>query len=602
MKFSKFIFFCFILILKVAPSIGQPNQAARSDSSQRESSKWIKELKNIIISPPKQESETDTFNIESPNYTYLGAEGMTIAQIRIIRLDPFGASINDTIVREVNWLQKAGNKTHVLTREYLIRNSLLFRVGDKVKVLTLADSERYLRSLDFINDARISVNQLSDNTAEVMVVIQDIESYAFAFGTNFSSRMNLSATDRNILGLGVELKVGTFLDGNKDHLWGYESNLKIHNIAHSFISFDATYLNKYETQQIGVVFNRDFFSPSTKYAGNLTLFNSRIGLFYYVPNEPIANGKDTTVRFNNFDGWIGRSFQIKENLFDKKRTNVTVAVRTQRIDFTDRPENAQTFYYQFQNRTVFLGSLSLSQQAYYKTNLIYNYGRTEDIPYGYLASIVIGREHNELYHRNYAGANFSSGYFIPKIGYLSGAISYGTFFRNSPEQGSIDVALNYFTNLYVIGAFRMRSFANIQYTRQLDAKYYDDLDIEGEVGIPGFRNDSIRGRHRLTLNLEQDLFAPWKVIGFNIVAYAFGNFSWLGDYGERVFQSSLYNSFGIGFRIRNNRLIINTLQVRFAYFPNIPPNSGFKYVEFSKETLLRPRNFSAKAPEIVPLY
>ncbi len=585
-----------------ADTIRKNGQKENLPGKTKAPSKWIRELKNVIIVPPKNNNETDTFNVQSPAGMYVDLEGRTISKIRILRLKPFGTSVNDTVPYETSWLGKAGNSTHVNTREFILRNALLFHEGDTVNRFKLADSERFLRSLRYLEDARIIATPLPDGQAEVLVIAQDILPYGVDFGTNFSSNANAALINRNILGLGIEMKTGAFINSRKNQLMGYEGKLRINTIGSSFISFEADYLDKYETKRYGLMVNRDFYAPTTKYAGNLSFYNSRIPVNYYDPEKSYEELNPISVRFNRFDGWLGRSFQINKNPFNKQRNNITVSLGVQQTYFLDRPENAQNLYYKFQDRTTYLTSLTYSQQAYYKTNLIYNFGRTEDIPYGYLLSVVTGKEYNELYNRPYIGANLSAGYFIPKLGYLSGAFVYGTFFRNGTEQGTIDVQANYFTNLYVLGQFRQRTFINAQYTRQLDTKLDDYLAIDGDYGIPGFRNDSVLGRHRFNFSVEQDLFTPWNFYEFRFVLYAFVNFSWLGGYSDPIMESTLYSSFGIGIRIRNNRLVFNTLQIQLAYFPNIPSNSRFRYVEFSGETLLEPRNFRPKAPEIVPMY
>ncbi|MCL2313598.1 MAG: hypothetical protein FWC41_14175, partial [Firmicutes bacterium] len=116
------------------------------------------------------------------------------------------------------------------------------------------------------------------------------------------------------------------------------------------------------------------------------------------------------------------------------------------------------------------------------------------------------------------------------------------------------------------------------------------------------RNDSVLGRQRFNLSFEQNFFTPWNLYEFRFVLYAFAYFSWLGDYDKSIIFSKLYSSFGIGVRIRNNRLIFSTLQIQLAYFPNIPKNSRFHYISFSQETVLQPRDFKPKAPEVMPLY
>jgi len=600
-------------------SIAQTNRDSLRQDQPKESiydrnisSRWIRELRNVIIVSPRNETIKDTFNVESPGKIYLGTEGLTITGIRIIRLKPFGASVSDiadnvadldtiSAVSNLNWLSRAGNAIHVNTGEFIIRNVLLFKEGDKVSSINLAYSERFLRSLRYINDARIVTVPISDYEAEIFVVVQDILPYSGSFDSNFSSRANFSITNRNIVGLGIELRAGAYMDSKKDHLMGYQGMLRISNIGHSFISFQADYLDKYENQRYGITLRRDFYAPSTKYAGHLMAYNARMPVRYSDLSGKYSLNMPINIRYHYLDVWFGRSFQMRNVSFIKQQKNITVSLGAQQMHFIDRPEKSEELYYKFQNRTTYLSSITYSQQSFYKANLIYNFGRTEDIPYGYMWSIIGGKEVNEKYNRPYFGANFSSGYFISSFGYLSGAVSYGTFYHHGADQGMIDIQLNHFTPLYVIRNLRSRTFFNGQYTRQLYNRLEDKLMIDDEHGIPGFRSDSVFGRHRFNLSMEQDFFSPWNLFGFRLVIYGFAHFSWLGGYDTPIILSNLYSSFGLGFRIRNNRLVFNTLQIQFAYFPNIPKNSSFHYIHFSTETVLQPRDFKPKAPEVIPL-
>ena len=577
------------------------------------SSRWMRELRNIIIVSPRNETTTDTFNIESPGMIYLDMEGLTIVSIKVVRLKPFGTSIatipeNYTdseayINRDLNWLSKAGNATHVNTNERIIRNSLMFKEGDVIDGFNLAYTERYLRSLIYIGDARINVIAVSDTEAEVIVTVLDVFPYTVDFGTNFETRSNLSLTNNNIVGLGFELQGGIFADLEKDHLMGYRATARASNIKRSFVSFQADYLDKYESQYYGVNINRDFYTPATKYAGHLILFDHRTPARYFDPQGilyPVLTR--VSIRYKHRDAWFGRSFQMSNNKTNnEKHKNFTVSLRTQYIHYLDRPEQSQNHYYRFQNKTTYLASLTWSQQAFYKTSLIYNFGQTEDIPYGEYLSVIAGREVNEMYVRPYIGVNYAAGYFVPKYGYLSGSFKYGTFFNKGADQGILDVQMNYFTNLYVLRNYRLRTFVNGHYTGQLFNRLEDQLIIEGDKGIPGFRNDSVLGRHRFNLSAEQYVFMPREIYGFRFAAYVFCYLSWLGDYNETILFSDLYSSFGLGVRVRNNRLIINTIQLQFAYFPNIPKNSRFRYVELSREKIKQPRDFMPRAPEVMPL-
>ena len=127
----------------------------------------------------------------------------------------------------------------------------------------------------------------------------------------------------------------------------------------------------------------------------------------------------------------------------------------------------------------------------------------------------------------------------------------------------------------------------------------DRLIINGEHGIPGFRNDTALGRHRFSLSLEQCLFTPLNIYDFRFVVYCFAHLSWLDDYNKPIIFSDMYSSFGLGLRIRNNRLTFKTIQLEFAYFHNGTKPHHFR---FSSEDVLRPREFRPVAPEVAPMY
>jgi hypothetical protein len=562
---------------------------------------WIlREIRNIIIVQPK-DSITDSVNIFSPIDIYTPYEGQTITNIRIIRLDPFGTSVYDVDIepKKNDWFGRIGNSVHINTREIVIRNMLLFKEGDVIERHTLAYTEQYIRKMNYINNARIVVLPISDYSVEVVVIVQDNFPYSADGSTNLLDQANVSLYNRNVLGLGLDLQFGTFINTQKDDVMGYTAVLRLPNINRSFISLNAYYLDKYEEQRIGVNFKREFYSPATKYAGFVDVYTAQLPVRY----RDLQSQIDTTVvKYDKFDTWLGRSFLLpnKKMLY----RNITLSVRGQNIHFVKRPPEVEEHYYIFQNRRTYLASVSYSKQSFFKATHIYNFGRTEDIPYGDIFTITTGGEIGEFYRRPYLGAAYSTGHFIWNFGYLSGTINYGTFFNKShADQGIIDIESNYFTNLFIIGLYRCRTFLKAQYTAQIYNKLEDYLRINGiEQGIPGFRNDSIIGRQRLNFSIEQNVFMPREFYGFRFVLYGFAHLSWLGGYEEKLKLENTYQSIGIGVRLRNNRLVFNTVQLQLAYFPNIPNKSRFKYFDFSSEKVLYVRGLTPQAPDIVQIY
>ncbi|MCL2073166.1 MAG: hypothetical protein FWH18_04545 [Marinilabiliaceae bacterium] len=560
------------------------------------SSRLLREAKSAVVVAPRKE-KVDTLNTIVPESLYSDVDGLTIRTIRIVQLKPFGASVKENVTNTPKPAGKAANAVHIDTREYIVRNMLLFREGDTADGFNLAHSERHLRSFRYINDARIIAVPVSDSEADVTVIVQDAFPYSANVNTNLVSNGYFSVTNRNIAGLGLEMEAGTYLDTQKDNLMGYRAILRSSNIGRTFTTFQAEYLDRYENQRYGFSMQRDFYSPTTKYAGHLIFYDMRTTTLYHPTATENHQPTIFSIRYNLWDAWLGRSFEvIDKQSKDYRKMNLTASFRAQRLEFSDRPEFSEDRFYRFQSRTTYLASLSWSQQMFYKTSMLYNFGRTEDIPYGEIMTVVGGREINEKYLRTYLGMDFATGYFVPNFGYIMGSFAFGTFFRNKAEQGIIDFQTKYITNMLTIRKYQVRTFISGRYTGQLFDHLDDRFIISGEHGIPAFRNDTALGRHRLIVSLEQCIFTPLNIYDFRFVVYGFAHLGWLDDYNNPIIFSTMYSSFGLGLRIRNNRLAFKTIQIEFAYFHNATKPHHFK---FSNEDILRPREFRPAAPEVL---
>jgi hypothetical protein len=255
-----------------------------------------------------------------------------------------------------------------------------------------------------------------------------------------------------------------------------------------------------------------------------------------------------------------------------------------------------------QRYKMFLASAALSVQKFYKANLIYGYGRTEDIPYGALIDITAGREINEFKRRFYSGLSLSLGNKLKRAGYLYGTAGFSAFFNeNKTEQGTLWLRANYFTNLRYVGTHRMRNFLRVDYTRGF-GRYTDEyLLFNTENGFTGFRNDSLRAeKQRLTMNFESVLFSPRKIYGFRFAYFAFGDLGYLFGTNEFFNEGEIISRIGIGLRLRNDNLVFNTLQIKFSFYPNLPRYSKVSNFNVSGERLLDPDNFEPGPPSLLP--
>jgi len=562
--------------------------------------KWTKELHNIIITPKHKIVKSDSLKTSLAVNQFISYAGRPIRHIKIKQLDVFGPTILDTTRYPKSWIERTGNKMHFTSKKYLIVNSLLFKEGDNVKPETLADNERILRGLPYLEDAFISVHSVGElnDSVDVTVITKDVWSEAFNIQINNISSGQVQFWNRNIFGFGHEVQNNIPVDSRKHQIVGYDGHYKINNIAGTFIKGAFSYLNSFNTESFGLSLDRGFITPNIKYAGGISIVNSNTKTYFKVD----TSFSFIPLKFNKFDGWIGRSFVINShNGFSKLRQNITFLAGISRDRFIKRPDITQNSYYQFQNKTLVLGTISFERQSFFKSNLIYSFGRTEDIPVGTQVQFTFGIENNEFFKRKYFSNNIKFGKFFGNFGYAYTEVATGGFVNNAnkPEQAEFQVSTHYFSNIFTIGQFNFRQFLNLSYTRGIHRYSNEHLTMNNELGIAGFMNDSIIGNRRFNMHWETVCFTPWYVYDFRFVLFAFADHSWIKQNEGSLFDRWPYTGIGLGIRIRNERLVFNTIQIRFTLYPNIPAHSRSEFFDISGEPLLNPPSFAPKEPALL---
>ena len=551
--------------------------------------RFTKKIFDFLVKNPDTTYRKRFTSTSDANYKkYIG---IRIRKIVIRRLNVFGTDINYPYLDNPKNYEKILNKTHFNTTENIVRKNLLFKEGDEISPLKLSDNERFLRELPFIGDARILVVPVSDQEADIVVFTKDVYSLGGDYLYRGLSRGSVSVFDKNILGWGHELGLDVAFDNRAPNSPGFGGHYVAHNIQKTFIDLNISYFNGLGNEIYGVAFSRKLVSSSTKYAGGVSFLH----MYSTVDFNPVP--LPLPYKYNLQDYWIARSF-----LFNRESVSrLIIGTRYINNNVYSHPLISPDSYLNLQKYKLFLGSAALSIQKYTKTNLLYSYGRTEDVPYGALFKLTAGREFSEFKIRTYLAGESSFGNKIGDLGYFYFYSGLSTYInKNKTEQGLLALRLNYFSNLLTFGNFRMRNFVYLNYTKGFGRYTNENLRFSTENGFSGFRNDSINGNQRLSLSLESVVFSPLNIYGFRFAFFGFADFSFLSGTTEGFDHGFTLSSLGIGMRIRNDNLIFNTIQIRLAFFPNPPLFSRISGITVSGEQLLHPDNFEPGQPAVIP--
>ncbi len=521
---------------------------------------------------------------------YRVSNAPVIASIEIVRLDPFGTSIGDPELTASRATERFLNTTHINTAEGVIRSYLLFAVGDTLSDRTIRDSERILRRVPFLHDALIEISVNNDNKAHVTVITRDNYSMGADYRQTEEGEAEIYLFEKNVGGLGQEIGIGVttnFIKGERPEI---RAGYLINNIGGTLSDLELFAHFTGVGRRHGFNLYRDFAGIDSEYAGSVSLFET-------ISTATLSPGDDPEpLEYSYQDYWLARSF-----LVDRERSlRVILGMRYIHNNVYKRPDIDPQTFYSMQKHKLFLTSLSFSKQDFFKSNYIFNYGRTEDIPFGMLLSLTGGWEENEFKERYYSGISLSAGGSLNGRGYLNLSASAGAFInQGSTEQGVLEVTSRYFTDLVAAGNWRIRTFAGLSYTRGFNR--YSDEHLTAGTGdmVTGFRNDSLSGSHRAVINLESVFFSPLSLYGFETTLFAFSDIAILGRTGFVPVRGSPVGVIGAGIRLHNESLAINTFQIRFGYYPSIPDHSSVNRLSVSGEKLLNPRNFDPGAPDII---
>lgn len=229
------------------------------------------------------------------------AAGTPIVSVRIDRHDVFDLDDPSTSAWPYRWV----NALHVLTREEYIRRLLLFRAGDALDPVKLAESELILRETGFLNPVSITSRPVPGG-AEVTVETHDQWTTSIRGGYGVSGdRTSVSAgfAEDNFLGLG------------KSFLFDVSSDPE--RTSTTFRYRDPTFLRSRWQLELGhqassdgsadhVRFEYPFFSLSTPRAGGVEGRREKSREYLWSEGERRVTGQSETL---DWEVWGGLRFR-----------------------------------------------------------------------------------------------------------------------------------------------------------------------------------------------------------------------------------------------------------------------------------------------------
>ncbi len=516
----------------------------------------------------------------------------------------------------------------------LIKNNLIFKKGDKLSPRILAENERIIRSLPYMKDCKIVIrpNFMYSDSIDIEIRTRDIWSLIVKGSLENSKKYNFGLSEYNFFGLGNQFQMSSYIDHDWEKRYAFKYNYDVENLFGSFISLHLDRKNLFDIEENRIKIERLFKSDIFHYGGGIEFVGQKNLRIIDTDIKPFKT--ELHDQLNIYDMWVGKVFSLKknsleynekkqdqtsslnkiidedieisnyfssvnskynllneeknQNIFDKNSSpKVTIATRLQIDDYRYRPDVSLDSNREFHSNSLFLSSISLSSNIFYKTRYIYGFGSTEDIPIGSIIELTAGKEFGEFTDRFYIGFEIAKAKFlltpfakdkkVHNLNYLYGNLTVGSFIDNYIfSQSIIKSKINFISRLFSLSnTFGLRNFVNLGYIigfNRYPNEYLKTLvEDQNSNGLDNLDIESIKGSQKLSLTYESVFFTPWNLYGFKITPFIFSDIAVMNSIKESnnlLKSHKFFTGVGSGFRLKNERIIFETIQLSFTYHPN----------------------------------
>jgi hypothetical protein len=540
---------------------------------------------------------------ESP---FLPHQGKGIRQIMIKEFG-FDKTITDT-AKEISYFGKDFIKhLHKITSEKIIRNNLFIKEKTALNANVVADNERYLRSLDYIHDARIFVDTIANepDSIDLIVVTKDFLSITFELSHATRDRFKARTGDANIMGTAQKVLFTTVLEKNRDPHFGYEILYKKNSIANTFINATIGYSTINSDLYDGTIdehtwhieIERPLVSQYLHVAGAVKLAHSQTYNNYVKPDSLYYN-----YHYDTYDAWIGYNLGVHKFLFLKSILNRQfISLRYFRNRFNRVPYQVNNgFNFRFNDREAILAQFTFFKQNFYKTNYVFGFGITEDVPYGYNIALTTGWYKQLHMKRFYTGVD-ANWYVVTNSGYVRQYFlrTEGFLNKNKIQDAAVLMGASIFSRIFSFRNLKVRQYLRLSYTRQFNRIGLEPLGINNVFGLQYISFDSASGQQRSSVHTETFFFIKYKMLGFKFATFASADIALFTPEHKNAKNSGFYFGLGGGIRTRNENILFGTIELRFMFFPRKSQQHNSFKLTINTNLRFRYNNSYVKKPDII---
>ena len=556
----------------------------------------------------KKDSTEKPKDLQRNDEAYKKYEDFIIREIIIKRL-PFGIPLSDTTKKLVNTMTTLANDLHHLTRKQVIKNNLFFKENELLKPYLMADNERFLRQLPYLQDAEFIVVQVApgSDSVDIIVLAKDVFSLGGAIGSLGLKQSQIQAREDNFAGTGNATVMYGLYDDKRKNNFAFGGDYIRRNIGGSFIDGILGYQSFYSSFSTPKEENFYYLNLLKPLSNRYMQWTYELDLSYHTTRNLYSDDSvyfsDNRYRFYNLEAWAGYNINAKDFTTQQESKKLRKLVGLRFIDqkFQAVPNKYFSLYnWQYADLMGLLATVTFYRQNFYKTKYIYGFGRTEDIPEGLNMSVTSGYTIKENTPRPFIGFNYELSHFNHKKNYIQYTVrAEGYLHKTSVEDLNLLAGINYFDHLKSVGTkWKQRFFLNLDVAQQVNTIFNEPLFLNSKFGLQEYGNNLLGGTLRATAKAESVFFSPWSLAAFKFAPFVFSNVSVFSPY---LSKSRLFSSIGGGIRTRNESFVFGTIELKGFYFPQKNFHNSSFSLQLSTNVIFKYSSQFVKKPDFIQI-
>lgn len=450
-----------------------------------------------------------------------------------------GNIFNPDLPDENHWYHRTTNQLHIKTRDIVIAQALLFKVGDPLNLDLITESERLLRTRKHLKDARITFEHVCNQQVTLRITTTDNWTLAPALSFGRSGGNNsksISIEEHNLLGFGKELSLSFKQDEQRNQTkLTYNDPQILGTRYHLFLGLQNNSDGKGHQLSMGL----PFYKLAKQTAWGLETAALRQELPYYVNGEVTKKIGVDTQQAAIFYGWS----KTKASQFTE-RYQLGWQQENRRYFATEstpasKPEGQQSYPWV---------SYELIEDSYIKRENFKTMGRTEDIALGHQFLIQAG-----FVHPNFGAdarylklfSRYSKGY-SPTNHQLSLVTADATAWMGDGAHRGLRTNLKAEWNLYSPSSNASWHLSGELHTAD-NLQQGEQLLLGGDNGLRGYPTGYRSGEYSTLINAERRFYFkqnPFGLAKLGAAAFVDAGTTWGAGQNTHWFGDA-----GIGLRI-----------------------------------------------------